>query len=97
MKTKLAHLVAPLLIAAALAPTSAAALPLAVPGAPPAQVLRVAGDCRAIGQQIAAQEGGMLAEATPVSQGGQMACHIVVVVPPKDGERGRRIERIVPQ
>lgn len=56
-----------------------------------------AADCYAIGQQVAAQNGGTLAKANTSSQGGQPVCVIVVLVPGKDGERPRRSEFVVPQ
>ena len=54
-------------------------------------LVRVQSDCYAIGEQIAAQNGGTLAKASPSSQGGQPVCVIVILVPGKDGERPRRI------
>jgi hypothetical protein len=56
-----------------------------------------AADCYAIGQQVAAQNGGTLARATPATQGGQPVCRIVVLLPAKQGERPRRAEFVVPQ
>jgi hypothetical protein len=53
-------------------------------------------DCYAIGQQIAAQNGGTLARATQAERGGQSVCVIVVLVPGKDGQRPRRQEFVVP-
>lgn len=61
--------------------------------APPA----FAADCYAIGEQIAAQNGGTLAKASSSTQGGQAVCVIVVLVPGKEGERPRRAEFVVPQ
>jgi hypothetical protein len=54
-------------------------------------------DCYAIGEQVAAQNGGTLAKASPSTQGGQPVCVIVVLVPGKDGQRPRRTEIVVPQ
>lgn len=56
-----------------------------------------AADCFAIGQQVAAQNGGTLARATPATQDGQPVCRIVVLLPAKEGERPRRAEFVVPQ
>jgi hypothetical protein len=53
-------------------------------------------DCYAIGQQVAAQNGGTLARARQSNQGGQAVCVIVILVPGKDGERPRRREIVVP-
>lgn len=63
-----------------------------------AQVLLAQGaaDCFAIGQQVAAQQGGTLAGARAESRGGQTVCRIVVLVPARDGERPRRMEVTVP-
>lgn len=55
-----------------------------------------AADCYAIGQQVAAQNGGTLAKAQSASRGGQQVCVIVVLVPGKDGQRPRRTEIVVP-
>ncbi len=85
---------------AGLASTPALALPVASPVAPgveDALVIPVAADCYAIGQRVAAQNGGTLAKASQSTQGGQPVCVIVVLVPGKDGERPRRSEIVVPQ
>ena len=55
-----------------------------------------AADCYAIGQQVAAQNGGQLANVREANQGGQPVCVIVVLVPGKDGGRPRRQEFVVP-
>lgn len=55
-----------------------------------------AADCYAIGQQVAAQNGGTLAKASQADEGGQPVCVIVVLVPGKDGQRPRRMEIVVP-
>lgn len=77
------------------APVSA--LP-ALPASPsvPERAQLAQGDCYAIGQQIAAQNGGTLAMATPEDRGGQRVCVIVVLVPGQDGQRPRRAEFVVP-
>ena len=54
------------------------------------------GDCYAIGQQVAAQNGGTLARASQSDQGGRPVCVVVVLVPGKDGKRPRRVEFVVP-
>ena len=56
-----------------------------------------AADCYAIGQRVAAQNGGTLSRATQSVQGGKPVCRIVVLVPGKNGERPRRTEITVPQ
>jgi hypothetical protein len=61
-------------------------------GAVPAQ----AADCYGIGQQIAAQNGGQLANVREADRGGQKVCVVVVLVPGKDGGRPRRQEFVVP-
>lgn len=55
-----------------------------------------AADCYAIGQQIAAQNGGQLANVSQADRGGQAVCVVVVLVPGKDGGRPRRQEFTVP-
>jgi hypothetical protein len=55
-----------------------------------------AADCYAVGQRVAAQNGGTLARASAANQGGRAVCVIVVVVPARDGQRPRRMEVVVP-
>ena len=55
-----------------------------------------AADCYGIGQQIAEQNGGQLANVREADQGGQTVCVVVVLVPGKDGGRPRRQEFTVP-
>ncbi len=55
-----------------------------------------AADCYSIGQQIAAENGGQLANVSQTERGGQPVCVIVVLVPGKDGGRPRRQEFTVP-
>ena len=61
-------------------------------GAEPAS----AADCYAVGQQIAAQKGGQLANVREANKGGRQVCVVVVLVPGKDGGRPRRQEFTVP-
>lgn len=79
----------------ALAPVPVAALPVAAPTAPSALHLAAA-DCYAVGQQVAAQNGGQMVKATPETRGGQTVCVVVVLVPARDGQRPRRAEFVVP-
>lgn len=60
------------------------------------EILVAQADCYAIGQQVAAQNGGTLAKAQSANQGGQQVCVIVVLVPGKEGQRPRRTEIVVP-
>lgn len=55
-----------------------------------------AADCYSIGQQIAEQNGGQLANVREANKGGQPVCVVVVLVPGKDGGRPRRQEFTVP-
>lgn len=55
-----------------------------------------AADCYSIGQQIAEQNGGQLANVREANKGGQTVCVVVVLVPGKDGGRPRRQEFTVP-
>jgi len=97
MKTFGSHLrnVALALVAAGLLASRATALPVVEPSVDPPVVL-AAGDCYAIGQQVAAQNGGTLAKASQATRGGQQVCVVVVLVPGKDGQRPRRSEIVVP-
>ncbi|AZO33449.1 hypothetical protein EOA27_09930 [Mesorhizobium sp. M2A.F.Ca.ET.037.01.1.1] len=84
-----------LALAAAGLASQAIALPAIEPSADQPVVL-AASDCYAIGQQVAAQNGGTLAKASQATRGGQQVCVIVVLVPGKDGQRPRRSEIVVP-
>ena len=97
MKTFGSHLrTATLALATAgLLASQATAMPVIQPSADEPVVL-AAGDCYAIGQQVAAQNGGTLAKASQSTRGGQQVCVIVVLVPGKDGQRPRRSEIVVP-
>jgi hypothetical protein len=55
-----------------------------------------AADCFGIGQQIAAENGGQLANVREANQGGQTVCVVVVLIPGKDGAHPRRQEFVVP-
>ncbi|WP_110751006.1 hypothetical protein [Phyllobacterium leguminum] len=98
------HLSAPKLIAALIviagtAAASSAALAAALPLTSPqkgALLVKVAGDCVAIGQRVAGEQGGTLTKATPAVQNGRNVCVVVVLVPGRDGERPRRVEVAVP-
>lgn len=84
-------------IAATVAATFLAApMPPANASTEEAPVTVAQADCYAIGQQVAAQNGGTLARASLSNQGGQPVCVIVVLVPGKDGQRPRRAEFVVP-
>jgi len=94
------HLSAPKFLAALAALVGASAahaatLPLTAPRTG-TLLTRVAGDCVAIGQQVAAQQGGTLTKATPSVQNGKDVCVVVVLVPGRNGERPRRVEVAVP-
>ena len=68
------------------------------PGVPaaPSLVQPVQADCYAIGQQVAAQNGGTLARASAANRGVRQVCIIVVLVPGRDGQRPRRAQFVVP-
>jgi hypothetical protein len=85
-----------LLAASFLAPQAEAAMPgMAEPSFENA-TFTVQSDCYAVGQQVAAQNGGTLARASQSKQGGRVVCVIVVLVPGKEGQRPRRREVVVP-
>ena len=82
-----------------LLPVDAGALPNMGPN--PTQqksslLIAAAGDCAAVGERVAASQGGQLAKATPATQNGKAVCIVVVLVPGRDGERPRRVEVAVP-
>jgi ABC-type sugar transport system substrate-binding protein len=82
-----------------LAPSAAAAGVVQVAPVVPdtsVPVITVQSSCNAVGQQQAAQNGGTLASVNAENRGGQTWCVGVVIVPAKDGERGRRIPFEVP-
>jgi hypothetical protein len=84
-----------LAVSIGLLPVDAGALPIATPQKSNLLVA-AAGDCAAVGEQVAASQGGQMAKATPTTQNGRAMCVIVVLVPGRDGERPRRVEVAVP-
>jgi hypothetical protein len=83
------------LCAAAFLAAEASAMPIAAPKKADL-FTTVASGCYAIGQQVAAQNGGTLAKASQSNRGGKPVCVIVVLVPGKNGQRPRRTEVVVP-
>jgi hypothetical protein len=65
-------------------------------GAPASVTPSFAADCFAIAQQFAAENGGQVAQADPAVRNGREVCVVVVLVPPKEGQRGKRIQRVIP-
>jgi hypothetical protein len=59
-------------------------------------VLVAAADCYGLGQRIAAERGGQVHSAEAATRDGRPVCVIVVLVPGKGGQRGRRMEIVVP-
>lgn len=91
-----------LLLAALLAASfgmsgAAAGTPPVDPLPVPERVTSVQSDCYAVGAQVAASNGGQLAGARAATRGGQNVCVIVVLIPAKDGQRGKRRVIVVPQ
>lgn len=84
------------LVALATALGTAVATPHTPAPAFSSAVRNVQADCYAIGQQVAAENGGTLARASASNRGGQPVCVIVVLVPGKNGQRPRRAEFVVP-
>lgn len=77
-----------------LAPAAAAAGVVQVTPAMPENgipIVTVQSSCSAVGQQQAAKYGGTLASVSAENRGGRTVCVGVVIVPAKDGERGRRV------
>ena len=56
----------------------------------------LAADCYGIARQIAAERGGQVLSAEQATRNGRPVCVVVVLVPAKDGKRGRRMEVVVP-
>ena len=90
--------VAALMLAGGLAVTEASAAQPILPESPSNgnYIVLASGDCYAVGESVAAQNGGTLARASADTQNGQSVCVIVVLVPGKDGQRPRRQEFVVP-
>ena len=67
------------------------------PGAPegPGYWTRVSANCNAVGQSVAAREGGQLLRAVAADQGGRTVCVITYTVPSRDGKPPRRVETTV--
>jgi hypothetical protein len=61
------------------------------------QIIQVEADCYALGQDKAAELGGELAKASPDTVDGVPVCHVVVLVPGKDGARPQRVSMDIPQ
>lgn len=99
MNAKPVHrgLLAALLAVSLSAPAADAGTVPVVEPSMPSIVLPAAGDCYAIGQSVAAQNGGTLAAARAAKRGGRSVCIVVVLIPGKNGQRPRRQEIIVPQ
>ncbi|RCS23535.1 hypothetical protein DUT91_13305 [Phyllobacterium salinisoli] len=89
------RVIAALAVLAGATTAHAASLPMTAP-LTTTLLTRVAGDCVAIGQRVASEQGGTLTKATPSVQNGKDMCVVVVLVPGRDGERPRRVEVAVP-
>lgn len=83
------------LLASALVAEPSGAAMLAAPVQTPALTVPAAANCNAVAQEVGAQYGGR-ARGTAESRGGQEVCVVVVVIEGKKGERGQRIEVVVP-
>ncbi len=59
--------------------------------------IQVEADCYAVGQDKAAELGGELAKASPDTVDGVPVCHVVVLIPGKDGARPQRVAVDIPQ
>ena len=53
-------------------------------------------DCYSVGEEVAAQKGGLLARSTASTQDGREMCIVVVLIPASDGQRPQRVEFLVP-
>jgi hypothetical protein len=63
----------------------------------PQSLVQVEVDCFAVGQDKAAELGGELAKASPDTVDGVPVCHLVILVPGKDGARPKRVAMDIPQ
>lgn len=54
-----------------------------------------ASDCWRIGQQFAAENNGTLTKADLTNRDGKALCELVVLVPGQDGERPKRLSKVV--
>lgn len=59
--------------------------------------ITVDADCFSVGQDKADELGGELAKASPDTVEGAPVCHVVIVVPGKDGARPKRVAIDIPQ
>jgi hypothetical protein len=59
-------------------------------------VVVAAADCYRAAQRVAAERGGRVHSAQAATRNGRTVCVVVVVVPGRDGQRGRVIEVEVP-
>lgn len=73
----------------------AAPMPRILDQASPTFVIEV--DCYALGQDKAAELGGELAKAEPATADDTPVCHVVVLIPGKDGARPKRVALDIPQ
>jgi hypothetical protein len=71
--------------------------PVKAGGLEPLNVYPAGADCYSVGEQIARENGGELANAMADTQDGQPVCRIIVLVPSEDGGRPKRREFVVPQ
>ena len=55
-----------------------------------------AADCYRTAQRVAAERGGRVHSAEAATRGGRTVCVIVIVVPGREGQRGRVVEVEVP-
>jgi hypothetical protein len=60
-------------------------------------ILAQSASCNAIGEAVAAENGGTLASASDAVQNGAEVCQIIIVVRGQNGERPRRMEVVVPK
>lgn len=94
IRSALSRRILPALLAMALAVPAQAAVRLAVPDVPRAAVAASA-SCTAIGQSLAASQGGRLLTAVAQQRGGGTVCVITYTVPSRDGRPPRRVETTV--
>lgn len=56
----------------------------------------IAADCAAVGQRVATEQAGQLAQSLAQTKNGRPICVVVVIIPSSDGGKPRRVEVAVP-
>ncbi len=60
-------------------------------------IVQIAADCGGAANQVVGQTGGQLLSASAQTQGGQVVCVIIVLVPGNGSDRPKKVTVSVPQ